>query len=57
MVAIHSKKDHGLLRQAADGTKDANEIVASYRVLSYLFEAFQVSSDCEILIYHSLTGV
>jgi hypothetical protein len=48
MAIIQSHKNHGFARNAADSAKDTAEIAASFRALSYLFDAFQVSSDCGI---------
>lgn len=46
MAAIKTHMVNGAVRRAADSTKDAGEIDASYRALSYLFDAFLVSSGC-----------
>jgi hypothetical protein len=43
VATLRSNEQHTAVRRAAEGKKDAAEIVGAYRTLSYLFDAFQVS--------------
>jgi hypothetical protein len=48
LAILKSQGEHTVARRAAEAKKDAGEITGAYRTLSYLFDAFQVSSACTI---------
>lgn len=49
ITAIQRQKERALAIRVAKGQKDADAINGAYRTLSYLFDAFQVSSGCTTL--------
>jgi hypothetical protein len=49
MTLIQKKHEHTILRRAAEVKKDADELVAAYRTITFLINAFQVSSIYAIL--------
>jgi hypothetical protein len=48
LAILKSQGEHTAVRRVAEAKKDAGEIAGAYRTLSYLFDAFQVSSACTI---------
>jgi hypothetical protein len=43
MSVIRSKSTHGIMRSAAEVTKDADDLAASYRAIALFADEFMVS--------------